>query len=194
MGVVLATVSSFEANWLGLLFGGAGIASTSLYQIWVKTEQARLECTSEQLLYFQAPMSASMLLIMLPMVEDIDSIAKFEWISISAVWWIIVSSVLAFLVNLSIFLVIGRTSPVSYNVLGHAKLCVILLSGYLFFGDQCSAQNLVGVALAVTGIVWYTHLKLKGTAPNSKPPKADYARVVSTDDEQDILMTENDKK
>ena len=30
------------------------------------------------------------------------------------------SSILAFLVNLSIFLVIGKTSPVSYNVLGHA--------------------------------------------------------------------------
>jgi solute carrier family 35 protein E3 len=160
IGVVLATVSSVETNWRGTLFGTAGILSTSVYQIWVKTEQSRLECSSEQLLYYQAPVSAVMLTILLPIVEDVSGLLSFEWVSIQSVWWVLSSSLLAFLVNLSIFLVIGTTSPVSYNVLGHGKLCVILVSGYLIFGDECNARNLTGVSLAVCGIVWYTHLKL----------------------------------
>ena len=39
---------------------------------------------------------------------------------------VFISSILAFLVNLSTFLVIGKTSPVSYQVLGHSKLVVII--------------------------------------------------------------------
>ena len=41
----------------------------------------------------------------------------------------------AFLVNLSIFMVIGKTSPVTYNVLGHFKLCSVLAGGFIFFHD-----------------------------------------------------------
>jgi solute carrier family 35 protein E3 len=67
---------------------------------------------------------------------------------------------LAFLVNLSIFLIIGNTSPLTYNVLGHAKLCVILFSGYTLFGEQCTILNLSGVLLALGGVVSYTHLSL----------------------------------
>jgi solute carrier family 35 protein E3 len=160
VGVIIATVSSLEANWKGSLFGVAGIASTSVYQIWVKTELGRLQCTSEQLLFYQAPLSAFLLLVSLPVTEKLDELISGDWISLAAIWWTVTSSVLAFLVNLSIFLVIGKTSPVSYNVLGHGKLCVILISGYVFFGEECNIRNIIGVVLAVGGIVWYTHLKL----------------------------------
>ena len=182
VGVCLATVASLDASWKGLVFGVAGIVSTSIYQIWVKTEQANLECSSEQLLYYQAPVSGVMLLLTLPFVEDLPSFLTFEWLSFASVFWVLFSALSAFLVNLSIFLVIGKTSPVSYNVLGHGKLCVILLSGYLLFGDAYTAKNLIGVLMAVVGIVWYTHLKLAGT---SKPA----VKAVAKDDEMDRLTS-----
>jgi len=178
VGVVLATVTAVETNTKGLLVGLGGILSTSVYQIWVKTEQSRLECTSEQLLYYQAPVSAVLLILTLPWVEDISGLLSFEWLSFKSVFYVITSSALAFLVNLSIFLVIGHTSPVSYNVLGHGKLCVILVSGYLFFGDACTWKNLLGVCLAVTGIVWYTHLKL---APAPTKPQLHETEMLTSD-------------
>lgn len=96
-----------------------------------------------------------MLLCVLPLVEQ-DALSVFSQNISPACWgWVILSALLAFLVNLSLFLVIGRTSPVSYNVLGHTKLCVILLGGYLLFGDAASPKNLVGVACALIGIFWY---------------------------------------
>jgi solute carrier family 35 protein E3 len=165
VGVVLATVGSVETDIRGLLFGIAGIVSTSIYQIWVKTEQNRLECSSEQLLYYQAPLSAAILVVLLPLVEDISGLVSLDWVSLESILWVLVSSILAFLVNLSIFLVIGKTSPVSYNVLGHGKLCVILISGYIFFGDLWTAKTIIGIILAVGGIVWYTHLKLLPPPP-----------------------------
>ena len=178
IGVALATVTSVETNVKGLVVGVGGIISTSIYQIWVKTEQTRLECTSEQLLYYQAPVSAVLLILTLPWVEDMQGLLSLEWLSVSSLFWVLTSSILAFLVNLSIFLVIAHTSPVSYNVLGHGKLCVILLSGYTLFGDACTWKNLVGVTLAVVGIVWYTHLKLK---PNSVKPQEPETEMLTSD-------------
>ena len=160
LGVALATVASLETNLRGLGFGIAGIISTSIYQIWVKTEQTRLDCTAEELLYYQAPVSAVLLAFLLPVLEDTKNLVSFNWLSGECVLWVLISSILAFLVNLSIFLVIGKTSPLSYNVLGHAKLCVILVSGYVWFDESCSMKNLAGIVLAVGGIIWYTSLKL----------------------------------
>jgi solute carrier family 35 protein E3 len=160
-GVALATVSDLETNWRGSLFGTLGIVSTSLYQIWVKTEQERFNCSSEQLLFYQAPISACILVILVPFIENLEKFFSLDWVTLPAVAWTALSALLAFLVNLSIFLVIGKTSPVSYNVLGHAKLVVILVSGYTIFSEPYGVQNVIGVTSAVIGIVWYTHLKLK---------------------------------
>jgi solute carrier family 35 protein E3 len=176
IGVILATVSSLDANFWGTVWGLAGIASTSVYQIWVKTQQENLKCNSQQLLYYQAPMSCAMLLVIIPFIEQMTGptgLMSFEWTP-SVFFWVFFSAFLAFLVNLSIFLVIGKTSPVSYNVLGHGKLCVILISGYTLFGDSFSLKNLIGVCMAFSGIVWYTHLKLQ---PASQPPTKSIASI-----------------
>lgn len=59
--------------------------------------------------------------------------------------YIFASCMLAFCVNLSIFLVIGKTDPIAYNVLGHFKLCVILLTGYIIHPQHHSfVHPLVG--------------------------------------------------
>ena len=170
VGVVLATVSSIDINFWGLFWGILGIFSTSIYQIWVKTEQSNLEATSQQLLYYQAPVSAAMLICIIPFVEDIfgpQGLLNFQW-EPSVTVYVVVSAALAFLVNLSIYLVIGTTSPVSYNVLGHGKLCVILASGFLLFGDTFSFKILTGILLTFSGVVYYTHLKLTSQPQNTK--------------------------
>lgn len=69
------------------------------------------------------------------------------------------SCALAFCVNLSIFLVIGKTSPISYNVLGHFKLVCVLLSGLFFFGEDTNPTKLMGTLFALIGVIVYTHYK-----------------------------------
>ncbi len=172
VGVALATVTSVETNFYGTLWGVIGVIVTSVYQIWVKTEQERLKCSSELLLFYQAPLSAVMLAIVAPFLEDVHEMWNIS-LTPDCVLGIISSGIFAFLVNLSIFLVISGSSPVSYNVLGHGKLCVILVSGYTLFGESFHAKNIAGVALAVVGIVWYTHLKLSVVA------RPDKTKVVS---------------
>lgn len=65
-------------------------------------------------------------------------------------------------VNLSQFICIGRFSAVSFQVLGHMKTVLVLSLGFLFFGNEgLSLQVVVGMALAVLGMVWYGNASAK---------------------------------
>lgn len=160
VGVAIATVTDSEANLVGTLVALSALLITCMYQIWVGTKQKELECNSYQLLYWQAPVSAIMLIPVIPLLDDLSTLKEMP--DQPTIIAILVSSVLAFLVNLSIFLVIGKTSPVTYNVLGHFKLTVILSLGFLFFGAPVDYRNITGILVTLSGVIWYTQLK---TAP-----------------------------
>eukprot|EP00656_Telonema_subtile_P028007 TRINITY_DN30243_c0_g1_i1.p1 TRINITY_DN30243_c0_g1~~TRINITY_DN30243_c0_g1_i1.p1 ORF type:complete len:134 (+),score=14.13 TRINITY_DN30243_c0_g1_i1:3-404(+) len=132
-----------------------------MYQIWVGTKQKELECSGFQLLYWQAPLSAAMLIPVVPIFDqNIGNLVELPPNHILI--GVLMSSLLAFLVNLSIFLVIGKTSPVTYNVLGHFKLSVIMTLGFVFFGAPLDPKNLFGIFVTLAGVFWYTHIKANG--------------------------------
>jgi solute carrier family 35 protein E3 len=159
IGVALATVNDFELNFWGTFHAVLGIISTSFYQIWVKTKQQDLGLNSYQLLFLQAPVSAIMVFLISFYFEPVygpDGWMEYIY-TVPNITAIGLSCMLAFLVNLSIFLVIGRTSPVAYNVLGHLKLCVILITGFLIFNEDTNTIKIFGTALTLCGVIAYTH-------------------------------------
>lgn len=64
--------------------------------------------------------------------------------------------VLGLLVSWSTFLMIGATSGLTFNVIGHLKLIIVLAGGVAFFGDQMPPKKLGGVCVALAGIAWYS--------------------------------------
>lgn len=46
-------------------------------------------------------------------------------------------------------------------MVGHMKFCLTLLGGYFLFHDPLASNQLVGVALTFSGILLYTHFKMK---------------------------------
>jgi solute carrier family 35 protein E3 len=199
IGASITSTTDYQLNLIGALLAIAAIVVTSHYQIWVGTEQKELGCNSQQLLLYQAPVSACMLLFVIPCVDEISGktgLVSFfeEHVSVPALACIFATGVISFFVNLSIFLVIGRASPVTYNVLGHLKLSLVILGGFVLFDAPLDAGNLAGVALTLTGVIWYTYLKLtgKGTvAPTVQ--KAPETEPLATDDSaEDGVVVEMD--
>jgi solute carrier family 35 protein E3 len=90
---------------------------------------------------------------------------EYTWASVVA---IAVSAILGLLVSLSTFLVIGATSSLTYNVVGHVKTVIILMGGCLFFGDEMPLKKLAGISVAMCGIIWYSQLKLAASAASSR--------------------------
>lgn len=78
-----------------------------------------------------------------------------------AVAAIITSALLGLLVSLSTFLVIGCTSSLTYNVVGHIKTVLILTGGCMFFGDEMPPKKLLGVCVAMCGIIWWVWPRLE---------------------------------
>jgi solute carrier family 35 protein E3 len=69
--------------------------------------------------------------------------------------------------------VIGKTSPVTYQVVGHLKTCIILGFGYVLFNDPFSWRNILGILLALLGMILYSFFCLmenKQKAPELSAP------------------------
>ncbi len=57
-------------------------------------------------------------------------------------------------------------------MLGHAKTFLVLLGGWLIFKEIITGQQLLGMAIAVAGMVWYG-------AESSKPSNVATAQAVT---------------
>ena len=112
-----------------------------------------------QLLSYQAPLSALILVGFVPIFDNFKDILAYK-INLLAASAIVTSAVLAFIVNMSTFMIIGKMSAITYNVAGHAKLCFILASGYLLFDSKFSWLNIGGVGIAISGVVAYSVIKM----------------------------------
>lgn len=108
-GVIVASATDVDVNLLGSIIAASACVSTSLYQIWIGTTQKDLGLDSMQLLYYQAPISGLLLIPLIPVLDDFPKFLAFEW-NTSAIIAISISAILAFFVNLSTFLIIGRFS------------------------------------------------------------------------------------
>ncbi|KAL3146994.1 hypothetical protein ABBQ38_014961 [Trebouxia sp. C0009 RCD-2024] len=193
-GVALATVTDagLTTNSLGLLVGVSAILVTAMYQVWAGSKQKELQTGSMQLLHQYTPLAACMLAVLVPILEpiglfdqtpDAHTLRGYTY-SISSVTAIAISSVLGLLVSLSTFLVIGATSSLTYNIVGHLKTVTILTGGCLIFGDTMSVSKLSGVAVAMAGIAWYSQMQYailqQNTAVKQKTPDAESAHDQTT--------------
>lgn len=162
VGVIVATEANLDLNTAGVVTGLLGVFSSSVYQIWVETKQLDFHCSPAQLLYYQAPLSFLLLLPVVAFTGELVDLMHFAFtwkVSLA----IVVSGLLAFLVNLSTYIVIGSTSPLTYNMIGHSKLVIIIISSYIFFGEKQSLLGLVGVGSAVVGIIAYAQIRMSVT-------------------------------
>lgn len=70
--------------------------------------------------------------MMSPLFDNLTDLYNYEYSS-GCLMRIFASCVLALGVNISNYLVLGKTSPLTYQVLGHMKTILILVLGFLFF-------------------------------------------------------------
>jgi hypothetical protein len=103
--VAIATVTDFEVNLAGTIVALLAVVITSFYQVvcvqrvhslcvppglawlfaerlavqWVGEYQKSLEANSMQLLYYQAPTSAVLILLIIPMFDDVWLLQEYEW-------------------------------------------------------------------------------------------------------------------
>jgi solute carrier family 35 protein E3 len=170
-GVGLATVTDVSLNYLGSCFAGAAILCTVMGQIYTNTLQKALRLDSMQMLYHASmPMAVGMFL-MAPLFEDVGACYKSVLgldpenpVSNGCKLRILVSCVCSVAINVTNFFVVGKTSPLTYQVVGHFKTVLLLGLGFWIFNYQVIPKNVLGMAIALCGVIAYTEVKRKQAA------------------------------
>jgi len=169
LGVGWATVHDVDVNMVGTLFAICAVAATGMAQIFTSSYQKSLGCNAMQLLYHTAPLIAVGMLIMCPMFDNVSDLISFEYTP-ALVFRILMSCCFALGVNISNYVVLGKTSPLTYQVLGHLKTVLILVLGVVLFNKAVDMQNVLGVVVAMAGVVAYTEIKRReAEAPKLTP-------------------------
>lgn len=94
--------------------------------------------------------------------------------------FIVLSCLISVSVNFSTFLVIGKTSPVTYQVLGHLKTCLVLAFGYVLLHDPFSWRNIFGILIALVGMVLYSYYCSAESAQKASEVTSQSSQVLST--------------
>jgi solute carrier family 35 protein E3 len=164
-GMVVAFATDFNLNALGTCFALISVVACACYAVWTGRLQRELDANPLQLQLYVAPMVAAML-IPFVLVADLFSkepgrrVIDYAYTA-ENVRLLSYSGIAALCVNVSVFMVIGYTSSVTYCVLGIAKTSAIILTDFLFFGRPLEMMNLLGILIALAGVTYYSILKLQ---------------------------------
>lgn len=183
VGVAIASVTDLQLNLVGTILSLLAIATTCVGQILTNTIQKRLNVSSTQLLYQSAPFQAAILFVSGPVVDQCltkQNVFAYKYSPI-VLAFIILSCIISVSVNFSTFLVIGKTSPVTYQVLGHLKTCLVLGFGYTLLHDPFTERNIIGILIAILGMGLYSYFC---TRENKKKQLGDLSTVSQIKDRE----------
>ncbi|KAG5525326.1 hypothetical protein RHGRI_031867 [Rhododendron griersonianum] len=146
------------------LFKGSWPLTLSLYVQYVHYLQRKYSLSSFNLLGHTAPAQAATLLVVGPFLDywlTNKRVDAFEF-NLASLVFLILSCSIAVGTNLSQFICIGRFTAVSFQVLGHMKTILVLILGFIFFGKEgLNLHVVVGMVIAVVGMVWYGNASSK---------------------------------
>ena len=174
LGVGLATVTDVSASLEGALWAAAAILATVASQILTKRFVLQ-SGGALQFLYHTSPIAAAIMFLMslatgghppLPALIAMLGAADFS-ATLSCTRDLLLSSMLALGVNVTNYQVLSATSALTYQVLGHFKMAITLLSGFMFFRQPIHGKNIIAILLAFVGFILYAyvqHVEREGAA------------------------------
>lgn len=191
IGVAVCTITDVSVNVKGLIAATIAVWSTALQQYYVHFLQRKYSLGSFNLLGHTAPAQAASLLLLGPFVDywlTKKRVDTFDY-NMIAVFFITLSCIIAIGTNLSQFICIGRFTAVSFQVLGHMKTILVLVLGFFLFGREgLNLHVVLGMILAVVGMIWYGNASSK---PGGKERRS-YS-LPSDKSQKDGLLTESEQ-
>ncbi|CAF1078871.1 unnamed protein product [Adineta steineri] len=159
LGVCTHSVNDIKLTFFGTVIASIGVLAASLYQVWVGECSKELDMNPQQLLFYQAPLSAVLLVPLILYMESLPSY-KTSKEQQTAFMAVVASGIVAFAVNLSVYWVIKNTSVLTYNMIGHMKTVSILVGGFMLFQDNLNFKQFLGILLTLFGLFAYTFVKM----------------------------------
>ncbi|XP_072994166.1 probable sugar phosphate/phosphate translocator At3g14410 [Typha latifolia] len=161
-GVIVASYGEVTISWVGVVYQMGGVVAEALrlifIEIFLKRKGVRLNLIS--MMYYVSPCSALCLFIPWIFLEKPKMDSSGSWNFPPLILFF--NCMCTFVLNLSVFLVISRTSALTARVTGVVRdWVVVLLSAIIFADTKLTVINIVGYGIAIAGVVAYNNHKLK---------------------------------
>lgn len=170
LGVSMNALGDLRFNPAGLFFGVAGAAAAAFYFTLAAEQQRRLRQPPWQLLESQLrralPALALVALLLEPPWRGPRGLLARQWHPRDAAL-LVGSSLAGCLLTLTMQWLLGRTSALTYQVLGHVKMCATLLACAVVFDEHLKPVQQAGVFLTLCGAVLYTVFKSRDEPASS---------------------------
>jgi len=185
LGLGLATVTDVQLNAPGFIIGIAAVLSTTIFQLWQGSKQKEYELSGVQLQAAVSQWQALQSLCAALAMENL-CVARLPWEDgeprecATAFAYFVdfeahrgtlalvgLTCIIALCVNGCSFGLIGRTSAITFQVVGHTKTCLVLTGGFILWpvnNVQQMIDNAIGVGVAFIGCVLYGHIKMAESA------------------------------
>jgi len=197
-GVALASLTEVNFEIVGFLCALIASLTTSVQSIVSSILlTGALKLDSINLLYYMAPVSF-ILIFPFAVFLELESLQEYDFEAYGTNFVIvnlIVSGVVAYLLNICVFFAIKSTSPLTFTVFGNLKVVAVIGISVLIFRNEITWWNGLGCFIAVAGIIWYNAVEYqikeaKKIAALSQQKKDEEVRIQV---EKDPLVIEGDR-
>jgi solute carrier family 35 protein E3 len=154
--VLLSTSFAAEFSVMGTICASIWVPLAAGFKVQWGRVQRQYNCSTLALMHIVYPYAIVVQLIS-GLFVDPAGVLSFQWTP-EAIFWISMSGMAAFLVNVSGNLVIGDIGPLAHVLLGQLKTSVICLGAYYLFGSTLTLLQLMGALGAIFGIIGYTYV------------------------------------
>lgn len=170
VGVAIASYGELNFHLTGfvLLLGSIFAEALRLIGIQVLLTRADIKLNSITTLYYVSPVCFVFLIIPFIAVE-LPELRKADLTDLSAAV-LFGNALLAFALNISVFLLIGKTSALTMNVAGVVKDWLLIYTGSIIFASPVSELQLLGYLLAFGAVCSYNYTKLKQSQATPERP------------------------
>lgn len=180
-GVMIATMTELSFDFWGLIAALVSTITFALQNVYSKKALRDIGIHHLRLLLMLGQLGALMLLpiwVFLDfrrIIHDSELMASNMWTQILTL--LFCSSFLNFCQNIFAFSVLNLVTPLSYSIANATKRIVVIFMSLLMLKNPVTVTNMMGMALAVFGVVCYNLSKYEASVQKRK----DYLPMVASD-------------
>ncbi|KAK6441714.1 hypothetical protein LTR95_002047 [Oleoguttula sp. CCFEE 5521] len=155
IGVIIASFGEIKFVFIGFMFQLGGIIFEAVRLVMVEKLLSSAEFKMDPLvsLYYFAPACA----IINGVTAVIFEVPRMHWSDVERVGYtvLLANAMIAFLLNVSVVFLIGRTSGLVMTLCGVLKDILLVAASMLIFADPVSPLQFFGYSIALGGLVYY---------------------------------------
>ncbi|KXZ55498.1 hypothetical protein GPECTOR_2g1047 [Gonium pectorale] len=192
-GVVVCAIGEVNLVFKGVAqqLTALGFEAMRLTMVQVLINSKGYNMNPIQSLYYVSPACLLGLLVPFVSVELSRLRTTHDWTFNPSV--MLANALTAFILNLAVFLLIGKTSALTMNIAGVIKDWMLIFFSFYLFHAPVTTINLLGYAFCCSGVVVYNHMKLqmiKSKVAATNGGKADEEKPKDSERSKEDILSE----